>query len=99
MANEFYNGTQFGWISMTTMWQQFQRFVIGDREFISSLPDSVRVDVSKSLKYVIRISLITKESSLITRHAHDVIFDVVEVQSGQSIFNKAYSLNLTYRLK
>lgn len=99
LANEFRRGTATGWTAMHTWWRQLNRLLVGDRDWIQGLPESIRADLSTPLDYLVRVGVGAPQVSDGSVHDHDVTFELVAVGSEETRASARCQIVLTYPLR
>lgn len=98
LAREFRNGTRAGWTILHAFWSQYNRLLIGDDDWIQSLPDSVRADLSHPLRYVVRVGISLESNPNVTTFVHRITMALVEVGKERTLLSEHYPLVLSYSL-
>lgn len=98
LAGEFQRGTRVGWTAIHTYWRQLNRLLVGDNDWIQSLPHSYRADLSVQLDYLVRVEVGPPMARDVATHEHSLVFSLVAVGSEDVLCVERSPLVLTYPL-
>lgn len=98
LAREMRNGTTPGWTILHAFFGQYNRLLVGDDEWIQSLPESVRADLSHPLSYVLRVRARETSAPDPVTHVHAIAFELIAVGGEEVVLAKDYEVTLTFRL-